>query len=68
MPIFWIRSIRVKIANFSSFFCLSIPKRDLDTKETTKRQRQLQQQQQRQRQRQQQQQPQQQQQRHQQRN
>ena len=26
---------RVKIANFSSFFCPSIPKRDLDTKKTT---------------------------------
>ena len=31
----WIRGFRVKIANFSSFYCLSIPKRDLDTKETT---------------------------------
>ena len=28
----WLRGFRVKIANFSSFFCLSIPKRDLDTK------------------------------------
>ena len=31
----WIRGFRVKIANFASFFCLSIPKRDLDTKKTT---------------------------------
>ena len=31
----WLRGFRVKIANFSSFFCLSIPKRDLDTKKTT---------------------------------
>ena len=31
----WLRGFRVKIANFSSFFCPSIPKRDLDTKETT---------------------------------
>ena len=31
----WLRGSRVKIANFSSFFCLSIPKRDLDTKKTT---------------------------------
>jgi len=30
----WLRGFRVKIANFSSFFCLSIPKRDLDTKKT----------------------------------
>ena len=28
----WLRGFR---ANFSSFFCLSIPKRDLDTKKTT---------------------------------
>ena len=31
----WLRGFRVKIANFSSFFCPPIPKRDLDTKETT---------------------------------
>ena len=31
----WLRGFRVKIANFSSFFCSSIPKRDLDTKKTT---------------------------------
>ena len=31
----WLRGFRVKIANFSNFFCLSIPKRDLDTKKTT---------------------------------
>ena len=31
----WLRGFRVKIANLSSFFCLSIPKRDLDTKNTT---------------------------------
>ena len=31
----WLQGFRVKIANFSSFFCLSIPKRDLDTKKTT---------------------------------
>ena len=31
----WLRGFRVKIANFLSFFCLSIPKRDLDTKKTT---------------------------------
>ena len=31
----WLRGFRVKIANFSSFFCLSIPKGDLDTKKTT---------------------------------
>ena len=31
----WLRGFRVKIANFSSFFCLSIPKRDLDTKKAT---------------------------------
>ena len=31
----WLRGFRVKIANFSSFFCPSIPKRDLDTKKTT---------------------------------
>ena len=31
----WRRGFRVKIANFSSFLCLSIPKRDLNTKKTT---------------------------------
>ena len=31
----WLRGFRVKIANFSSFFCLLIPKRKLDTKKTT---------------------------------
>ena len=31
----WLRGFQVKIANFSSFFCPSIPKRDLDTKKTT---------------------------------
>ena len=31
----WLRGFRVKIANFSSFFCPSIPKRDLNTKKTT---------------------------------
>ena len=31
----WLRGFRVKIANFSSFFCLSIPKGDVDTKKTT---------------------------------
>ena len=31
----WLRGFRVKIANFSTFFCPSIPKRDLDTKKTT---------------------------------
>ena len=31
----WLRGFRVKIANFSSFFCLSIPKGDLDTKKAT---------------------------------
>ena len=30
-----LRGFRVKIANFSSFFCPSIPKRDLDRKKTT---------------------------------
>ena len=30
----WLRSFRVKIADFLSFFCLSIPKRDLDAKVT----------------------------------
>ena len=28
----WNRGFRVKLANFESFFCLSIPNRDLDTK------------------------------------
>ena len=31
----WLRGFQVKIANFSSFFCPPIPKRDLDTKKTT---------------------------------
>ena len=31
----WLRGFRVKIANFSRFFCPSIPKGDLDTKKTT---------------------------------
>ena len=31
----WLRGFRVKIANFSSFFCPSIPTGDFDTKETT---------------------------------
>ena len=31
----WLRGFRVKIANVSSFFCLSIPTGDLDTKKTT---------------------------------
>ena len=31
----WLRGFRIKIANFSSFSCISIPKRDLDTKKTT---------------------------------
>ena len=31
----WLRGFRVKIANFSSFFCIIIPKGDLDTKKTT---------------------------------
>ena len=31
----WLRGFRVKIANFSSFFCPSIPKRDLGTEKTT---------------------------------
>ena len=30
----WLRSFRVKIGNFCTFFCLTIPKRDLDTKKT----------------------------------
>ena len=33
--IVWLRGFWVKIANFSSFFCPSIPKGDLDTKKTT---------------------------------
>ena len=32
----WLRGFRVKIAHFSSFFCPSIPKRELDTKKTPK--------------------------------
>ena len=31
----WLWGLWVKIAKFSSFFCPSIPKRDLDTKKTT---------------------------------
>ena len=31
----WLRGLRVKIENFLSFFCLSIPKRDSNTKKTT---------------------------------
>ena len=31
----WLRGFRVKDVNVLSFFCLSIPKRDLDTKKTT---------------------------------
>ena len=31
----WLQGFQVKIANFLSFFCLSIPKGDLDTKKTT---------------------------------
>ena len=31
----WLRGFQIKIANFSSFSSLSIPKRDLDTKKTT---------------------------------
>ena len=31
----WLQGFQVKIANFSSFFCLSIPKEGLDTKKTT---------------------------------
>ena len=31
----WLQGFRVKIANFSSFLCPSIAKRDLDTKKTT---------------------------------
>ena len=31
----WLRGFRVKIVNCFNFFCLSIPKRDLDTKKTT---------------------------------
>ena len=31
----WLRGFRVKIVTFLSFFCLSIPKRDLDTKKTS---------------------------------
>ena len=30
----WLRGFRVKIVNFLSFFCLSIPKRDSNTKKT----------------------------------
>ena len=31
----WLQGFRVKIANFLSFFCLSIPKRDLNTEKAT---------------------------------
>ena len=31
----WLRGFRVKIANFSSFFCPPLPKKDLNTKKTT---------------------------------
>ena len=31
----WLRGFLVKVVNILSFFCLSIPKRDLDTKITT---------------------------------
>ena len=31
----WLRGFRVKIVNVLSFFCLSIPKRDSNTKKTT---------------------------------
>ena len=31
----WLRGFRVKNVNFLSFFCLSIPKRDSNTKKTT---------------------------------
>ena len=31
----WLRRFRVKVANFSCFFCPSVPKRDLDTKKAT---------------------------------
>ena len=31
----WLRGFQVKIANFLSLFCLSIPKRDFDTKQRT---------------------------------
>ena len=31
----WLRGFRVKIVNLLSFLCLSIPKRDLNTKKTT---------------------------------
>ena len=30
----WLRGFRVKIANFPRLYCLSIPKRDLNTKKT----------------------------------
>ena len=32
----WLRGFRVKNVNFLSFFCPSIPKRHLDTNETTR--------------------------------
>jgi len=31
----WLQGFQEKSANFLSFFCLSIPKRDLDTNKTT---------------------------------
>ena len=37
----WFRCFRVKIANFSSFFCLSIPKGDLDTNKNNTKYRSL---------------------------
>ena len=37
----WFRGFRVKIANFSSFFCPSIPKRDLATKKNNTKYRNL---------------------------
>ena len=30
----WLRGFRVKIVNFLTFFCFSIPKRDSNTKKT----------------------------------
>ena len=35
----WLRGVRVKVANCEVFFCLSIPKRDLNTKETAAKER-----------------------------
>ena len=31
----WLRGFRVKLVNCLNIFCLTIPKRDLDTKKTT---------------------------------